>query len=366
MNRAKVSIAFAALAAFAVSVTPAVAEDDASGAKPDAAESAPEVDEPIDPSTLDKRLVSLFIERRECSCFGISPSGFELLDASNAPDKTFGPLEEDKLDMQAVYRTLVAMKSESDALMASEDMNTAKAHVSALDAAVRQYEKVSKAGREAAYGAYLKLVLRLLRENPSAPAKTMLSLRVEAVKKQCKLADYHMISEAMRNKPDWLDVGDLGYVVPSLPETAGAMFPEGAKNAENEKKAFAAAIEKKCLTLWSTFATACQAAEKLAASETATAAKKYVGQIEKAMAEYETLRLRPCGRAAYGATEKLKIKAEVSAGYEKILESIIGQISEPSVKKQIAPKLEAVKKKAEVCAANAAKAEEKEAAARRW
>jgi hypothetical protein len=153
-------------------------------------------------------------------------------------------------------------------------------------------------------------------------------------------------------------------VVPELPEAAELMFREGAKNAANDKKAFASALEKKCLALWSIFSTVSRAAENMKGCETATAAKKHLGQIEKSIAEYETLRLRPCGRAAYGATEKLEIKAEVAAGYAQILESIDGQVSEAPVKKLIAPKLEAAKKKAETCEANVKKAKEKEASQR--
>lgn len=368
MSRAGISAASVVFAVFAAAVAPvfADAEETPPGAKSAVAKAEPEEEAPIDPSTLDKRLSSLFLDRRECSCFGISASGFTFQEVSDAPGKTFEPLDGEKLDMQAVYRSLATMKTETDALMTSEDMNTAKAHMSALDAAVRQYEKVSKAGREASGGAYLRLVLRLLREKPSAPAKTLLASRAGTIKSQCKLADYHLVAEAMRCKPEWLDAGELGYVVPTLPEAVGSMFLEGTKNIENNKRAFVSALEKKCLNLWTIFATACTAAENLKASETTTAANKSIGQLEKAMSEYETLRLRPCGRAAYGPTEKAKIKAEVSAGYEQMLESILGQVSEPAVQKQIAPKLEAAKKKSKACASNAAKAVEKEAAARRW
>ena len=370
MSRAEVTFAFAVFAAFAAAVAPVFAEEAGAvqGADAAAAEAAPAADAPIDPSAIDGRLASLFIDRRECSCFGINANGFSLQEVSDAPGKTFEPLDGEKLDMQAVYRALVTMKTEIDALMSSEDMNTAKAHISALDAAVRQYEKASKAEREAIYGAYLRLVLRLLREKPTAPAKTLLGSRVETIKQQCKkLADYHLVAEAMRSKPDWLDTGVIGYTVPALPEAVNTMFLEGMKNVENDKRAFVNALEKKCVKLWSLYASVCSAAERLKESETTTVANKCMGQLEKVFTEYETLRLRPCGRATYGATEKLKIKAEVADANEQMLESILGQSPATPVQKLLAPKLEAAKKKSKACAANVAKALEKEAAAaRRW
>ena len=370
MSRAGISAASAVFAAFAAAVAPvfADAEETPPGAKSAVAKAEPAEEAPIDPSTLDKRLSSLFLDRRECSCFGISASGFSLQEVSDAPGKTFEPLDGEKLDMQAVYRSLATMKTETDALMTSEDMNTAKAHMSALDAAVRQYEKASKAEREAIYGAYLRLVLRLLREKPTAPAKTLLGSRVETIKQQCKkLADYHLVAEAMRSKPDWLDTGVIGYTVPALPEAVNTMFLEGMKNVENDKRAFVNALEKKCVKLWSLYASVCSAAERLKESETTTVANKCMGQLEKVLTEYETLRLRPCGRATYGATEKLKIKAEVADANEQMLESILGQSPATPVQKLLAPKLEAAKKKSKACAANVAKALEKEAAAaRRW
>jgi len=363
--RAKTYLALAALAGSAVVSVPTIADDDAGATDAGAASatavaegSAAPVEETIDPATLDGRLKKLFLDRGELTCLTIRPSDFGI---ANDEKKTPPPIDVEKIDAQAVYRALRTMKTEQDALMASADMNSAKAHMSAFDAAVRDYEKASKAGKDNTAASTIRLALRLLRENPSAQARTLLEQKVGSLKKQCKLADYHIIGEVRGYKREWLATGKLGYTVPELPSMVESMFADGAKNAENNKKALALAIEKKCLVLWSTYSRALSAADGIKASATSTEAKKHISKLETAMTEYETLRLRPCGRAAYSAIEKLEIKAEVSAGYAQMLESIYSQVSEPSIQKQLAPKLEAEKKMAETCEANVSKAKKKEA-----